>query len=220
MSLQYCENIGDLTVDQYKDLPIDGDPWIDQPMDNESLINVSDYIQSKKHSFSSSSHEPGTCSSSEHFEILNQQNSHLSSSIVAPQQGQGGSLTLINDRNTQQQSAEEDEIGYYDTGQHTPTQSGTTAVDSRNGPTIIPEYFEDDLVLPFRGMVDFMCQPQSLMSCDETDSELSSSLLRVLKGTCSTQDTEEELMYCTETLMESHAPANSCWMKESMRLII
>uniref|UniRef100_A0A1X7SZZ0 Uncharacterized protein n=1 Tax=Amphimedon queenslandica TaxID=400682 RepID=A0A1X7SZZ0_AMPQE len=55
-------------------------------------------------------------------------------------------------------------------------------------------------------MIEFTCQPQSLMSYDETDSELSSL------GTCSTQDTEEDLMYCTETLMESHAPANSCWV--------
>ena len=180
-------------------------------MDNTSLINVSDYIQSKKQPFSLSSYESGTSSSSEHFKIINQHNSHLSSSIVVPQQR--GNVTLTNDRNTRTQSAGKDEIGHNDTGQDKPTQSGTIAVDSRNGPTIIPEYFEDNPVLPFRGMVDFTCQPQSLMSCDEMDSELSSSLLRVLKGTCCIQDTEEDLMYCTETLMESHVSAeSSCWV--------
>ena len=205
MSLQYHE-VGDLS----KDLPIDGVPWV--PKDNAPSFNVSDCIPLKKCSLSPSSHETGTCSSSsELFEILNQHNNHLSSSIVT-QQGQN--ITLINDDNTQQQPVGEDEIGHYDTGQDTPTQSNTTVIDYRQYGLMIPEHFEDDPVLSFRGMNEPLYQPQSLMSCDETNSELSSSLIRVLKGTSSTQDTEEDLMYCcTETCMESNASASSsCWV--------
>ena len=60
MSLQCHEYIGDLPIEQYEDLPIDGNPWV--PMDNTSLINVSDYIQSKKQPFSLSSYEAAAVS--------------------------------------------------------------------------------------------------------------------------------------------------------------